>query len=386
MYNFLLIIICCYILLSPIYLLPSGLPQPADVVVAFGAFVFLFSEKIKFVIKIPVVIYLFRLILLITIINFSYWFYFYVIKGIENRMFFVPLFYIFNGIFFLMFIATLYKDGLLRKKFINIIGLMILLTLSIQFYLALIGFQYVRDEETSRATIFFNNPNQLGYFSLLMLTIFTVLPSIFRKNILIIIFIVFITSYLVLYSGSRAALAGVFLLTILLFYVEGFKFKLKSFLLLLITIISLPVLVNSNFFNDKIELMTIRNERHAASDLTEFQIRGYDRLLKYPEYIFFGAGEGRYDRFDSRNQLEMHSGFGTILFSYGILGFILFIFFIYEVIKLRPIFYFLILSPVFIYNLTHQGFRTTLFWILLASIYLFSTNNKSQTKYIKTNG
>jgi hypothetical protein len=372
--KFLIFIIVSYIFISPFYLFPSGLPQPADIIVAFGAFVFLFSKKFRDTIKVPIVKHLFRFILLVSIINICYWFYYYALNGIPNTMYFVPLFYIFNGVFFLIFIATLYKDGLLNKQYINIISFTILITLGFQFFLALIGFQFGTGEESSRATLFFNNPNQLGYFSLLMLSLFTVLPSIFRKNIFIIFLVIFITSYLVLYAGSRAALGGVLILTVLLFYFEGFRLKLKSFIFLLIGIIAIPILLQNDFITNNIESLQNRGERFVNYNITEAQIRGYDRFWIHPEYILYGAGEGRFDRFDSYHQMELHSGFGTILFSYGILGFLLFFIFFFKVLKKRLLFYLVLLTPVLFYNLTHQGLRTTLFWALLASIYLVSSN------------
>jgi len=376
--KFLIFIIVVYLLLSPFYIFPSGLPQPADYVVAFGAFVFLFSKSFKEVVKIPVVKHLFRFIFIVSFVNFSYWFYFYALQGIENRMFFTPLFYIFNGIFFLLFIAAIFENGVLNKKLINIISFTIVITLIFQFFLAIIGFQFGGGEESSRATLFFNNPNQLGYFALLMLSLFTILPSILRKNILVLLGLILITSYLVLYSGSRAALAGVFLLAILIVYFEGFKLKLKSLIFILIVVMSVPVFLQTDFMAKNIESIQRRGERHLNTNITEAEIRGYDRFWIHPEYIFYGAGEGMNKRFDSYHQMEMHSGFGTVLFSYGILGFSFFILFFYQVIKKRLLFYLLVLTPVLIYNLTHQGLRTTLFWALLASIYLIS-NSKNNT-------
>src|SRR5918994_582076 len=55
--------------------------------------------------------------------------------------------------------------------------------------------------------------------------------------------------------------------------------------------------------------------------------RGYDRIWRHPEHLVFGAGEGAGLRFTEFGGLvkEMHSTLGTVLFSYGIVGFSLFV-------------------------------------------------------------
>ena len=54
-----------------------------------------------------------------------------------------------------------------------------------------------------------------------------------------------------------------------------------------------------------------------------FNGRGYDRLVKYSQYLLFGAGEGDYSRFGY--DIEIHSTLGNILMSYGIIGLLLFV-------------------------------------------------------------
>lgn len=124
-------------------------------------------------------------------------------------------------------------------------------------------------------------------------------------------------------SGSRASLAGIFVLAIILFVNEGFKFNVKSILFsMFVIMISLNVLLTSDWFVDQWEVVKHRNQVKESTFESEWQIRGYDRITLYPEYILYGAGEMANKRFvKSYQQLEMHSAFGTILFSYGIIGF-----------------------------------------------------------------
>lgn len=359
-----------YLLFSPFYIFDSGLPQPADIILSLGSLIFFFSDEFKKLYKIDIINKFFRFIILVVFINFIYWFYYEAIIGVENTIYFTSLFYIFNFLFFMMYFSFLNSENGIDFKSVNIISITIIITISIQFVLAILG---IGNDVAVRASIFFNNPNQLGYFSLLMLTLFTILPSYYRKNIFITIWMIFSCGYLVLYSGSRAALGGILLLAGLIFYLEGFKLKLKSLIMFLIILFITPTIFNSSFVNKQIESITTRNDKEEYLNASQTQIRGYDRFFIHPEYILYGSGEGLNQRFNSFHQLEMHSGFGNILFSYGILGFVLFLDFFRLIIKKRELFYGLILAPILVYNLTHQGFRDSLFWAVLASVFLIKS-------------
>jgi hypothetical protein len=130
--------------------------------------------------------------------------------------------------------------------------------------------------------------------------------------------------------------------------------------------------MQSEFIKQKSEIIESRNRRYDNSGVSEWQIRGYDRFWIHPEYVLIGAGEGYYKRFESWHSGEMHSGFGTMLFSYGILGFSLFVIFIKKVSRRNLKINLLSLSPIFLYNLTHLGLRDSLFWMLFASVFVVS--------------
>lgn len=376
MERFILIIICLYLLLTPFYLFPSGQPQPADYLIAFASLIFFLSGKFLQVSSNKVVLQLFKLVLLISLINTTYYIYYLGFQGISNSVYFHSLFYIFN---YLLFLIVIYLFSRTKwQKTINTISLFILISLTIQFLLGVLGIHGWTSEERNRPTLFFNNPNQLGYFSLLMLSIFATLPSNYRSNKLYVFFILFVTSYLVLLSGSRAALGGVVLLGALIVVKEGFKFRASSLVFIFAFIATIPVLINSDFVRNRIDLIERRNERYIDTEVSQIQVRAYDRILIHPEYIFFGAGEGLYSRFDSWHKKEIHSAFGTILFSYGVLGLYFFLSFLYLAFN-KSLYYNLILFlPIFIYNLTHQGLRTSLFWVLIATIYIVSLQNQNE--------
>jgi hypothetical protein len=376
MNKILLIIILVFLLVNPFYLFDSGLPQPADILLAIGIVIFILSGEIKKTYKIKIVKLFLRLILLITFINVFYFCYFTNL-GQENNMYLAAAFYIFNFLFFQIIISLLEFSN--NKKTIDIISLFIIISLSIQTMLAFLGIQGgVKEEVTSRATIFFNNPNQLGYYSLLMLSLFAALPSKYRSMKSTMLLTLVLSFYLIMYSGSRAALVGTVLLGGIMIYKEGFKIKLSSIFLISVIILMVPFILKTDFIQKKIETMEVRGERFDNTNISEAQIRGYDRFWLYPEYIFYGAGEGKNDRFKSFHQLEMHSGIGTILFSYGILGLFFFMVIVYEAIRQKIIINLLLILPIIVYNLTHFGLRDSLFWALLATIYVTTTKTISK--------
>ncbi|WP_367913174.1 hypothetical protein [Leadbetterella sp. DM7] len=371
MKKFILIIICIYLILCPFYLFPSGQPQIADIFIAIASIAFLLSGNGKYFFKLKAVKYLLLFLSVVIIINSFYSFYLFAIKGIPNIMFVVPFFYIFNSLFFIIVTYTLYSSE--GSYFFNWISLFIIISLSLQSILGFLGIQGGSRDMEMRRVIFFNNPNQLGYYALLMLSIFAVLPTVFRKKKFIMLLTVLLSGYLVFLSGSRAALSGIALLGIIMLIKEGFRYKFNTFILASILIFAYPVIMQSNFIKDRLDLIEQRNERNAAS-ATQAQIRAYDRFWIHPEYIFYGSGEGEYQRFESYQKLEMHSGFGTVLFSYGLLGFFFFLSFIYTCIRRNFLYGIIILLPVLAYNVTHQGLRNSLFWVFLACLYVIFNN------------
>ena len=103
--------------------------------------------------------------------------------------------------------------------------------------------------------------------------------------------------------------------------------------------------------------------------------RGYVRILRNPEYALVGAGEGAEYRFNepgTSEQIdvdhEIHSTFGTILFSYGLIGSIAFAVAVWCLYKMSCRGSFLYLFPPFLYGLTHQGLRFSFLWLLMAVI------------------
>ena len=175
---FFLVIIITYIFLSPFYIFESGLPQPADFVIAFGCIFLFFSENFREYFKQDIVKKLMYFLAITITINLLY-FLVYQVQGIDSSKMLRHIFYYsFNFLFFLLFLKTLKEN----ESFSNYVSLAIIICLAIQTSFAALGINGGIKGDGARSVLFFNNPNQLGYFSLLLLTIFTVIKSKYRLN------------------------------------------------------------------------------------------------------------------------------------------------------------------------------------------------------------
>lgn len=357
---------CLFIILTPFYVFGSGLPQPADIVLAIAGML-MFIKVPKTIFRKEPVNILVLFVVLVFIVNFLNQLELNYIN-VSGRMWITSLFYLFNLFAFVLGFFILSKGSKVKK--INILAVVLFSSVAIQCVCGLIGI----GNTGGRYSIFFNNPNQLGYYSLCSITFFTVLPSKLRSNIFFVLLMVLMCSYLVLLSESRAALGGIIILTIIIFLLEGSKFNIKTLAILVLALFAfLFFLEKTTFFSNQFSKIKTRNENKTTTLDKEIQIRGYDRIFIYSEYLWYGAGEGGERRFTKAfHQGEIHSGFGTVLFSYGILGLILFILFLFKIIKLNFIFNLFVMFPIFIYNFTHMGIRESLFWMILSFIVINS--------------
>jgi hypothetical protein len=371
MNNLLIFIIGVYLIICPFYFFESGIPQPAHYIAAIAFIAMSFSKDFREILKEKVVRY-FLFFLLITVVINSVYFFKYNGNDDGNIFLLHIAYYIFNFLFFILFLKTIKQEQSTRS--IDKIILFCLISLGIQVIISIFDLNKVTQYiVTGRSVNYFNNPNQLAYFTLLILTLFTILPNRYRNNKFIVLIVIIAAVILAIVAGSRIVLGGVVLLALLLLYQLGIKLKLKYWgVISLIGIVVASIIYKTEFIQKRIVLVEIRNHRQDTTGISEAQIRGYDRIWLHPENLVYGAGEGKYDRFLSYHNYELHSGFGTVLFSYGIIGLILFMMFFYKVIAPKVFYNMLLLTPIILYNLAHQGFRNPLFWAVLASVYVAS--------------
>jgi hypothetical protein len=229
-----------------------------------------------------------------------------------------------------------------------------------------------------RAIGTFNNPNQLGYWTLLVGACLLTLKSspasgqsgarIGPFDLALLCALGFIAAH----SLSKAAMVSFLVLVLAGLWCQGLGARMKLAVVVLFLAGSISLWESSDIVQgwlaegwtgraiDRFEDIGRQGDDSLAG-------RGYDRIWEHPEYLLFGAGEGGPERFLSLAD-EIHSTFATVLFSYGILGLLLFLgllWLIFRHAERRHLAYSL---PVFLYSLTHQGLRFTLFWVFLGLV------------------
>lgn len=230
--------------------------------------------------------------------------------------------------------------------------------------------------ERYRAIGTFNNPNQLGFFSVCVGGLVTYLFITERLNNIEFYLLASIILLLVVASLSKAAIIAILGYGLIFFQKRYFKhlwillILLSLFLIILISYINLEDL---KVFN---RILSIGQNNDDS-----FIARGYGPLFQGDVRILYGWGEG----FSALNiGHEVHSTFGNILVSYGLIGFFLFsTFIIYIVLRVKTmsnwLFAMALILPSLLYGITHNGIRFTIFWVFL-SLLAFTPNMDIKNK------
>lgn len=227
----------------------------------------------------------------------------------------------------------------------------------------------------------FNNPNQLGYFAVLAPMLMGALPLKRRKlqHDLAEIGAWIGSAFLVFSSASLGAAAayGAGALIMLLF-----RLRNPKVLLVLPVVVVVVVNMGSPWFDlDSTAARFDRVQARSEADIGPawLQDRGYDRVRRNPQYLVLGAGEGVDERFGPflRQQGELHSSVGVLVFSYGAVGAALFAVPLVRLVRRGAARHVLMLTPALVYGISHQGLRFRIFWLLLAAVAVAASSSSS---------
>lgn len=356
-----LVLWCCFVLLDPVYVFASGLPQPADMLILLIAPLAVARWNGRMNLRAKRAIRALLLFVAYVLVNALIW---SVVAGTwtlsaKHGFLLTPLFYVFDAIALFVILILYERYG---ERFVWLTLRLLFVSLVVQ---VLITFVYTRGGQF-RTYGLFNSSNQLGYYSILVAALLLLGQARFRLPALYTIAGQLCCIYLALLSASRAALVSAALLLVVamvtrlrtIFVVGG----LTAFFLLV-----------ANPFESAMDRSRtrIRNDQ----TLGVLEERGYDRLTAHPEYLILGAGEGYYMRFKETSALgshELHSSAGTLVFCYGLVGTALFLNFILQVLRGATVRRVLLLLAPAAYGLSHQGLRFTLFWVLLAIVIMLN--------------
>lgn len=228
-----------------------------------------------------------------------------------------------------------------------------------------------------RSLAFFNNPNQLGYYATIVLTVLVLWPqdfSLWKKRIML-----FGSLWAIVCSGSKAAVVGGLFLLYYWYVFDGKKLNrndiIKQVGILFGLLILCYIALYSDLFSDNRTVSFMRDRMLNMASENDSNLgsgRAYNRIFEMDFHWLWGMGEGAYYRFVTMPGYEIHSTYMNIIVSYGLIGTLGYVY-LYKLCVLdgRPDRrYTMLLSAILLYFITHNGIRNSLFWIVMAVIYL----------------
>lgn len=346
--DFIAFLLVLSLFFSQFYFWSSGLPQFSHIFIILAFSLFIFKNNL---IKVSRVKVFFVFILYITLINIV-WF---IIDGLDTSYLISIIYWIFNFLFFLLLVNLksekigFFLSLLLKAIFFSYLLEILLWALGIGRY-----------DFYPRYNGFFNDPNQMAFWVLATSSIYLYVSD--KKINSIIIYV--LGFFLILLTLSRSAMLGYpFLALALVIKQKGniLNKSLSIILSLLVLFVVVSLLYGYGIFDDIISRLIEGVEEKDA----QVEGRGFEALLKFPEYLVFGAGQGNYTSFSQFGN-EIHSTWFGILFYYGIFGLSLFLLFLNSIFsKLSLADKILFISPM-IYGFTTYNARTIAFWFIVS--------------------
>lgn len=357
------------IVMSPVYLNRSGLPQVADFIFVVFTGLHLMSLMRPGSSDVAGVLPI-QWLLLVIWVNLVQIAWSMVIQSYDVLIY--GLYYIFNYLVVLSIIMFLHRNIQCLKYFER--------SVAVALIVSFCGVVF----ETGgggRSTGFFNNPNQLAYFSLCALSIVQIMNKGLFSLRVINVAALLAGVLSILSASSLGAMAGLCILVIAHFMASN------RVVLLLRMGVAVCVLLGGLFFlNIPMVDVAVQNVEsrflkadEKVSSLSEE--RNYDRILQYPGYNLLGAGEGDLSRYGA-GALEIHSSFGTLLFCYGIVGLLLFLVVVRKSLHNAPVPVVVVTMAPLVYSLTHMGLRTTFFWLMIGLLWLLYGKNRIHDKVL----
>lgn len=284
-----------------------------------------------------------------------------------------------------LYILSIVFNNLLTKNKINYIYLALILSIIGCF---IIKGKPVEVNEYSRNALSFFNPNQLAYFSIILLC-YEVLLFNFRKiigynSIIYTIFdviIILFAHYFVLLGMSRAGIFAALALDICLLKNMVKNNYFFPAMLAILGAATFLLVIHPTFIQERMEVRDLshfsasgvmNNDGLKSRFLEPFQhVHGVQFLIGVGPGAIFRENYGHRGPINPakmRSNIEVHNMFGDITKSYGFIGIILFgYWFIKIIIESRKINDGLwIMAALFMYNFAHNGIRFRSFYIFMA--------------------
>lgn len=360
------VLLFLYVLLKPFYLFPSGNPQIADfIMLVLIAYTFLFRVN-----------QLQRKYLFFVLLTLAFLYDILLVNGLwaialggAMEVFESTKWYWYNGAVLLTVVVL---GQLEPRAYAQWLFWSVACSLAVQTLALLLGL--APGEHDFRQSLFFNNPNQLGYFGLLCLGICLFCARFFPVRAIYLFMVIGCSLSVIAASLSKAAIVSAVLMYAAFLFVSSkertglFWKNVVCVLACFFLLFCVSLYTNENVLHDATMYTQVKERLETLGEDSDDNLasRGYDRIANHPAYMFFGAGEGQYERFESSIALELHSTVANLFFSYGLVGTLLFFLLLYAGVRGHRLYAWYPLFFQIVYGLTHNGIRETLFWILLA--------------------
>lgn len=348
------------------YIFKSGIPQPYTIPMLLLVFLITFFRKGKLYISAHDVtaISIIALAFYILLVSFS-------AALITSETIYVKfsLYIIFDVIVFF----SVYNYLLICDQSGEKIAIFAILAITLLFFFSITGLG--RTYAGTRYMGFFNDPNQMSYWTLCM---YCVAVSFLERKIILLFYATIICGAILIAGASRASALGFSVAALgVILRESGFsqnhssnkKIIGISILLIVALFVVLPIVAYSQSY---FMASDIGSRFSSTKESSQLQIRGFFLPLEYPQYLLFGAGKGAFNAFDRSN--EIHSTWVGILFYFGIIGFFLHVTAFLSTFRKHTLSYKLIYLGPFIYGIFTFGIRTPVFWIFWACLYYIAYN------------
>lgn len=380
------VLLFLYLVMKPFYFFESGNPQIADFIMLLLLIVTVLSQTFSMAKNHTAYIITGMIFVYYILMVNGVW---SILLGGELEVFKSSLWYGYNFAVAVAVLLFLQKQTLKNMAFVYY---SVCCSVCLQLIVLLGNLAPVNDE--LRQVLFFNNPNQLGYYGLLCLAIILYIPQSIKVKQLPFMFALISSLTIIAASLSKAAIVSSILMYLYFLFLsrrKGESVLWGNVLLVTLSVLCLvfihlythdnPVVASAAYENVKERIVEI-----GSDDDDSLAGRGYDRIVNDAHYLVFGAGEGDYSRFDSVLKLELHSTVANIFFSYGVIGTLLFVTFIFVAIHKHRFFELYPLFCLFLFGLTHNGIRETFLWIFFSLIVSASSDLQANKRAKATGG
>lgn len=319
-----------------------------------------------------------------------------IIDGI-NYIKYKDLHLILSGMYFIynMFAIILFKALAKSEMLLQIGYWMFRINIFAQTLFWCVGIGKYRFEHRWCGT--FNDPNQMAFFLMCCLFITFYLSEIRGKHLKSEIIDWVCVIFLLILSKSTGITAGFLSFGVLYIgYILHLKLKKKHISKVKVMFATLGGILAIGIgvvFVVKIQLEKGDSYNLVTRIIEKVQLisnggiksiladRGMDKLWIAPKNIFFGAGDGAFERYSQYTTaiLEIHCTPIGILYSYGIIPFCILCYWVYQNIKKLPLIAYIIYISLFVESMFLVNYRQPFFWIIivLGSIWQIKLENKS---------